>query len=125
MKGLDPGIFGLIVLTLLFFNLIGLVGVTVYAREKIDRLLCKCSVVADNKATLGSLGLMGDIVRVGVAGSLLIFPKIYANKTIVDEQQINAFPAKLKAMIVAQWMALVVIMSALLVLSMWMSSSNF
>lgn len=75
MNGLDPGVCGLIVLTLLFFNLIGLAGVTVYAREKVDRLLCNCSVVADNKATLGGLGLMGDIVRIGVAGSVLVFSK--------------------------------------------------
>jgi len=122
MKIFDPGIFGLITLILLFFNLIGLAGVTVYAREKVDRFLCNCSVVADNKATLGGLGLMGDIIRVGVAGSLLVFPKIYANKTIVDEEQVNAFPAKLKLMIVTQWLALAVIMSALCILSIWMGS---
>lgn len=75
MNGLDPGPCGLIVLTLLFFNLIGLAGVTVYAREKVDRLLCNCSVVADNKATLSGLGLMGDIVRIGVVGSLLVFQR--------------------------------------------------
>lgn len=75
MNGLDPGVGGLIILTLLLFNLIGLAGVTIYAREKVERLLCNCSVVADNKATLSGLGLMGDIVRIGVVGVFWFFQR--------------------------------------------------
>jgi len=54
----------------------------------------------------------------------LVFPKTYANKTIVDEEQVNAFPAKLKMMIVTQWLTLAVIIPALFVLSIWMESLN-
>jgi hypothetical protein len=124
MKGVDPGIFGLIVLPLLFINLLSLVAVTVYARDKIDKLLSRCSVIVDNKETLGGLGIVGDIIRVGVAGGLLIFPKVFRDKTIVDEEQVNTFPSRLKAMIVTQWIALAVLMFALLILSIWMKSSN-
>jgi hypothetical protein len=124
MKGVDPGIFGLIVLPLLFINLLSLVAVTVYARDKIDKLLSRCSVIVDNKETLGGLGIMGDIIRVGVAGGLLTFPKVFRDKTIVDEEQVNTFPSRLKAMIVTQWIALAVLMFALLILSIWMKSSN-
>lgn len=124
MKGVDPGIFGLIVLPLLFINLLSLAAVTVYARDKIDKLLSRCSVIVDNKETLGGLGIMGDIIRVGVAGGLLTFPKVFRNKTIVDEEQVNAFPSRLKAMIVTQWVALALLMFALVILSIWMKSSN-
>lgn len=124
MKGVDPGIFGLIVLPLLFINLLSLVAVTFYARDKIDKLLSRCSVIVDNKETLGGLGIVGDIIRVGVAGGLLIFPKVFRDKTIVDEEQVNTFPSRLKAMIVTQWIALAVLMFALLILSIWMKSSN-
>ena len=122
MKGVDPGIFGLIVLPLLFINLLSLVAVTVYARDKIDKLLSRCSVIVDNKETLGGLGIMGDIIRVGVAGALLTIPKVFGNKTIVDEEQVNTFPARLKLMIVTQWLALAVLMFALVILSIWMKS---
>jgi hypothetical protein len=122
MKGVDPGIFGLIVLPLLFINLLSLVAVTVYARDKIDKLLSRCSVIVDNKETLGGLGVMGDIIRVGVAGALLTIPKVFGNKTIVDEEQVNTFPARLKLMIVTQWLALAVLMFALVILSIWMKS---
>jgi len=122
MKGVDPGIFGLIVLPLLFINLLSLVAVTVYARDKIDKLLSKCSVIVDNKETLGGLGIVGDIIRVGVAGALLTIPKVFGNKTIVDEEQVNTFPVRLKLMIVTQWLALAVLMFALVILSIWMKS---
>lgn len=122
MKDVDPGIFGLIVLPLLFINLLCLVGVTVYARGKIDKLLSRCSVIVDNKETLGGLGIMGDIVRVGVAAGLLTFPKLFRSKTIIDEEQVNTFPVRLKAMIVTQWIALAVLMFSLVVLSVWMKS---
>ncbi len=124
MKDVDPGIFGLIVLPLLFINLLSLVAVTVYARDKIDKLLSRCSVLVDNKETLGGLGIMGDIIRVGVAGGLLTFPKVFRNKTIVDEEQVNTFPSRLKAMIVIQWIALALLMLALVILSIWMKSSS-
>jgi hypothetical protein len=124
MKDVDPGIFGLIVLPLLFINLICLVAVTIYARDKIDKLLSRCSVIVDNKETLGGLGIMGDIIRVGVAGGLLTFPKVFRNKTIVDEEQVNTFPSSLKAMIVTQWIVLALLMFALVILSLWMKSYN-
>ncbi len=124
MKDVDLGIFGLIVLPLLFINLLSLVAVTVYARDKIDKLLSRCSVIVDNKETLGGLGIMGDIIRVGVAGGLLTFPKVFRNKTIVDEEQVNTFPSRLKAMIVIQWIALALLMLALVILSIWMKSSS-
>jgi hypothetical protein len=124
MKGVDPGIFGLIVLPLLFINLLSLVAVTVYARDKIDKLLSRCSVIVDNKETLGGLGIMGDIIRVGVAGALLTIPKVFGNKTAVDEEQVKTFPARLKVMIVTQWLALAVLMFALVILSIWMKSYN-
>lgn len=124
MKDVDPGIFGLIVLPLLLINLLSLVAVTVYARDKIDKLLSRCSVIVDNKETLGGLGIMGDFIRVGVAGGLLTFPKVFRNKTIVDEEQVNTFPSRLKAMIVIQWIALALLMLALVILSIWMKSSS-
>lgn len=99
-------------------------AVTVYARDKIDKLLSRCSVIVDNKETLGGLGIMGDIIRVGVAGGLLTFPKVFRNKTIVDEEQVNTFPSRLKAMIVIQWIALALLMLALVILSIWMKSSS-
>jgi hypothetical protein len=78
----------------------------------------------DNKETLGGLGIMGDIIRVGVAGALLTIPKVFGNKTAVDEEQVKTFPARLKVMIVTQWLALAVLMFALVILSIWMKSYN-
>jgi len=122
MNELDPGILSLLLLTFLFFNLLSLAVVTIHARGKIDKLLCGCSVIVDNKETLGGLGLVGDIVRVGVAGSLLLFPEAYYRKTEVDKKQVRAFPVKLKYLIVAQWIVLILIMSSLVILSMWIKS---
>ena len=103
MKKMDSGLIAIFVMGLMFLSLISLVIVTCMARRRVDTLLSKCTVVADHKATVGGLGFVGDVIRVGTVCSVLLIPKAYARKNFIDEEQVRRFPAGLKTLIVGAW----------------------
>lgn len=99
----EPGLVATLIMFSVLVNLIAMVVVTLIARGKIGGLLSNCSIVLDSKAAFGGLGFMGDMMRVGLVGSILVMPNIYAKKQFIDVAQVEAFPRKLKLLIVCIW----------------------
>ena len=102
---LEPGLVATLImlLVLVLVNLIAMVVITLIARGKIEGLLSNCSIVMDSKAAFGGMGFMGDMMRVGLVGSILLMPNIYAKKQFIDVAQVEAFPKKLKLLIMCIW----------------------
>jgi hypothetical protein len=103
MKTMDPGLIATCVLELMFLILITLVITTCVARRRIDRLLSRCTVVADHKAAFVGLGFMGDVIRVGAVFTILLIPRLYARKKLIDEGQVRGFSSSLGRLIVNAW----------------------
>lgn len=103
MKSVDPGLISTLIIGLIYVSLVAMVVTTLKVRKKIDTLLSKCKVVADNRATFGGLGFMGDVMRVGLVCNILLIPRAYTKKNLIDEKQVTGFPRSLKVMILASW----------------------
>ncbi|MFP3851074.1 hypothetical protein [Pseudomonas sp. W5-01] len=119
MASIEPGLIALIIMIPLLLDLAAIVVVTCCVRDKIDVLLSDCSVVVDHKLTFGGLGIMGDIVRVGVIGTIFMFPKLYLRRGFIDLSQVTAFPKKLRYLIVIPWVVAVVVAMALMLFRLW------
>ncbi|MFP3926774.1 hypothetical protein [Pseudomonas sp. W5-36] len=119
MASIEPGLIALIIMIPLLLDLAAIVVVTCCVRDKIDVLLSDCSVVVDHKLTFGGLGIMGDIVRVGVVGTIFMFPKLYLRRGFIDLSQVTAFPKKLRYLIVIPWVVAVVVAMALMLFRLW------
>jgi hypothetical protein len=119
MASIEPGLIALIIMIPLLLDLAAIVVVTCCVRNKIDVLLSDCSVVVDHKLTFGGLGIMGDIVRVGVVGTIFMFPKLYLRRGFIDLSQVTAFPKKLRYLIVIPWVVAVVVAMALMLFRLW------
>jgi len=103
MKTIDPGLIATCVIGLALLSLISLGITTFVARRRIDRLLSRCTVVADHKAAFVGLGFMGDVLRVGTVFTVLLIPTLYARKKLIDEGQVRGFPSSLGRLIVNAW----------------------
>ncbi len=119
MASIEPGLIALIIMIPLLLDLAAIVVVTCCVRDKIDVLLSDCSVVVDHKLTFGGLGIMGDIVRVGVVGTIFMFPKLYLRRGFINLSQVAAFPKKLRYLIVIPWVVAVVVAMALMLFRLW------
>lgn len=103
MKTMDSGLIATCVLELMFLILFTLVITTCLARRRIDMLLSRCTVVAGHKAAFVGLGFMGDVIRVGAVFTILLIPRLYARKKLIDEGQVRGFPSSLGRLIVNAW----------------------
>lgn len=119
MASIEPGLIALIIMIPLLLDLAAIVVVTCCVRDKIDVLLSDCSVVVDHKLTFGGLGIMGDIVRVGVVGTIFMFPKLYLRRGFINLSQVAAFPKKFRYLIVIPWVVAVVVAMALMLFRLW------
>lgn len=119
MTNIEPGLIALIIMVPLLLDLVAIVVVTCCVRHKIDVLLSDCSVVVDHKLTFGGLGIMGDVVRGGVVGTIFMFPKLYLRRGFIDLNQVAAFPKKLRYLIVIPWVIAVVVAMALMLFRLW------
>lgn len=113
MSSLISAIIAASIMIPLLLNLILMVVIALRVRNQVDSQLSRCSVVIDHKAIFLGLGIMGDVVRIGVIGIILIFPKPFLRRGVVDSRQIDGLPVELKLLIIIPWVTNVVCVIAL------------
>jgi len=115
----DPGLVAAGIMIPMLIDLLAIVAMTCCIRNRVDRLLSNCSVVADHKATFSGLGFIGDVVRIAVVSTIFLAPKVYLKRGVIDGAQVRMFPAKYKILIVLPWMVSIVVLSALVGFRVW------
>lgn len=113
MSSLIPAIVAASITVPLLLNLILMVVIALRVKDRVDSRLSRCSVVIDHKATFSGLGIMGDVVRVGVVAIIFLFPKPFLRRQVIDPKQTDEFPVKLKLLITIPWVANVVLVVAM------------
>lgn len=87
-------VYSMTVTTLLFLNL----ALTIYiAHRKIDYIegfLLNCNAITGEKKLWLHAGLMGKFFRLTNISFILLIPKIYARKNLIDIKEINNLPSK-------------------------------
>ena len=93
-------VYSMTVTTLLFLNL----ALTLYiAHRKIDYiegLLSNCDAITGEKKLWLHAGLMGKFFRLTNISFILLIPKIYARKNLIDIEEINNLPSKIKTLLI-------------------------
>lgn len=93
-------VYSMTVTTLLFLNL----ALTIYiAHRKIDYIegfLLNCNAITDEKKLWLHAGLMGKFFRLTNISFILLIPKIYARKNLIDIKEINNLPSKIKTLLI-------------------------
>jgi hypothetical protein len=117
---LRAGTIAIAILGLIFFNLMTFVVLTFHARNKINTLLGRCSIIRDHQKTFGGLGVVSDFVKIGLVGSIFTFTKLYYKKGLVDIEQVKAFPRRLRCLILVQGISLSFLMGALVIFNLWL-----
>lgn len=93
-------VYSMTVTTLLFLNL----ALTIYiAHRKIDYIegfLLNCNAITGEKKLWLHAGLMGKFFRLTNISFILLTPKIYARKNLIDIKEINNLPSKIKTLLI-------------------------
>ncbi|MFJ4055804.1 MULTISPECIES: hypothetical protein [Pseudomonas] len=72
---------------------------TYIAHRKIDYIegfLLNCKAVHGEKKIWLHAGLFGKLLRLSNVSFILLIPKIYARKNLVDIKEVNSLPSKIK-----------------------------
>lgn len=111
---------GLIFITLTFSTL----AITIYiAHRKIDHIesfLLNCDRVTSEKELWQHAGLMGKVIRLTNISFILLTPKIYKKRKLIDIDEINKLPSKFKPPLIAIGVAFTISFIALLGLGVFM-----
>lgn len=93
-------VYSMTVTTLLFLNL----ALTIYiAHRKIDCIegfLLNCNAITGEKKLWLHAGLMGKIFRLTHISFILLTPKIYARKKLIDINETNNLPSRVKSLLI-------------------------
>lgn len=110
-----PAIIAASIMIPLLLNLLVLVLVTYRVRGEVDSRLSRCSVVLGNKIAFAGLGLMGDVVRVGVVAIIFAFPKPFLKRGLIIWEDVVRFPRRLKFLISIPWVVNLILVIAMCV----------
>ncbi|MGF6394853.1 hypothetical protein [Pseudomonas plecoglossicida] len=90
--------------------------------EEIESQLPNCKLIRDNKAIYSSLGFVGKVFRFGTISLMLVFPKAYARKGLIDLNEVEQLPrhtkktlSRLITLCLALFLALLLLMACLYV----------
>ncbi|MDR2316170.1 MAG: hypothetical protein LBF06_07245 [Pseudomonas sp.] len=110
----------LIYATLTFSTL----AITIYiAHCKIDHIesfLLNCDMVTSEKKLWQHAGLMGKVIRLTNISFILLTPQIYTKRKLIDIDEINKLPSKIKTTLIAIGVAFTISFIALLGLGVFM-----
>jgi hypothetical protein len=113
-------VYGLIFITLTFSTL----TITIYiAHRKIDHIesfLLNCDKVTGEKELWQHAGLMGKVIRLTNISFILLTPKIYTKRKLIDIDEINKLPSEIKTPLIAIGVAFTISFIALLGLGVFM-----
>ncbi|MGF6394021.1 hypothetical protein QFZ86_002948 [Pseudomonas plecoglossicida] len=113
-------VYGLTLITLIFSNL----AITIYiAHSKIDHIesfLLNCNMITGEKKLWVHAGLLGKVIRLTNISFILLTPKIYTKRKLIDIEEINKLPSKIKTPLIAIGLAYTISFVALLGLGVFM-----
>ncbi|MFJ4068010.1 hypothetical protein ACIPW4_22295 [Pseudomonas sp. NPDC089996] len=93
-------VYGMTVTALAFLNL----AFTAYiAHRKIDYIegfLLNCDAITGEKELWLHAGLIGKVFRLTNISLILLIPKVYARKNLIDMTEINSLPSKIKTLLI-------------------------
>jgi len=113
-------VYGLTLTALIFLNL----AITIYiAHRKIDHIesfLLNCEMIMDEKNSWAHAGLLGKVIRLTNISLILLSPKIYTKRKLLDIDEINNLPSKIKTPLIAIGLAYIISFFALIGLGIFM-----
>lgn len=68
--------------------------------EKLESLLPNCKLINDNKIIYSGLGFTGKVFRFGTISLMLLFPKTYARKGLIDLNEVEQLPRHIKKILI-------------------------
>ncbi|ESW39629.1 hypothetical protein RR51_17875 [Pseudomonas sp. C5pp] len=71
--------------------------------DEIEGLLWKSDFVSGNRKLYLHAGILGKIMRICTISTLLSTPYLFARKGLVDEAQLQNFPARMKRLLIVTW----------------------
>ena len=89
-----------IVTILIYINFAIIIYIASRKLDKIENLLINCDVIRGEKKLWLHAGLVGKVLRLTHISFVLIIPKIYAQKKLVDIKEINSLPSKIKTSLI-------------------------
>ncbi|SEJ88187.1 hypothetical protein [Pseudomonas sp. NFR16] len=125
MKDIVPALVAASIMIPGVLNVFVLLFITWWVRGEVDSRLSRCSVVVDIKTTFGGLGFIGDLYRVGTVACVLMFPKLFLKRRVIDIRQVAGFPNKLKRLIVVPFLLNIIFFTAMLVFRAWLYFYDF
>lgn len=84
--------------------------------DEIEGLLSKSDFVLGNRKLYLHAGLLGKIMRICTISTLLTTPYLFVRKGLVDEAQLQNFPAPMKRLLVVLWCTMCISSAAFLAL---------
>lgn len=125
MKDIVPGLVATSIMIPGILSLLVLLFITWWVRGEVDSRLSRCSIIVDINATFGGLGFIGDVYRVGTVACILIFPKLFLKRGVIDVRQVVDFPKKWKLLIVVPFFLNIIFFTAMLVFRAWLYFYDF
>lgn len=84
--------------------------------DEVEGLLSKSDFVLGNRKIYLHAGLLGKIMRICTISTLLTTPYLFVRKGLVDEAQLQNFPAPMKRLLVVLWCTMCIFSAAFLAL---------
>lgn len=120
----DPGWFALIIFGLMIpVEVMGAYVIYRYT-DMFETYLPTCKVVSDYKKVFSNYGFWGKSVRAGSIGMVLMIPRLYARRGLVDLDEVGRFPIKWRRVLVTLNVLLFFLFGAMFVFSGWESFYN-
>lgn len=82
--------------------------------DEIEASLSNCKMVRDNKSAYSEAGLLGKLLRIGMISFSLMAPKLCARRGLIDLNDFQNMPARLKTPLITTWNLLLGLLIALM-----------
>lgn len=89
-----------IVTILLYINFAITIYIAFRKIEEIEKLLPNCEMIPGEKKLWLHAGLIGKVFRVNNISLILMFPRIFARKQLINIKEINSLPSKIKTLLI-------------------------
>ncbi|MFT0517765.1 hypothetical protein [Pseudomonas faucium] len=81
--------------------------------DEIESSLSNCKMVRDNKLAYSATGILGKLMRIGMISFSLIAPNLCARRGLIDLNDFQNMPPRLKKPLIATWYILCALLLAL------------
>lgn len=118
-----PLIAAIIVAIAFFLSLLN-IGVMIYVSQKklhlVQEKLTGCKLISDTKNNALGLGIIGKFFALSITAIILMMSRIFAQKRLVDLDEIRKLPRELRHWITVPVAIGWVLLTAILIASLWL-----